>query len=42
MGAFYAAMNIQPRLHPTEEETSDYKGSPGGVQIKVKYVNALV
>ncbi len=38
MGAFYAAMNIKPRLQPKKEDIAPYKQIPGGAKIDVRYV----
>jgi hypothetical protein len=39
MAAFYAAMEVQPKLQPQDEETLEYVGSPGGAKIEVRYVD---
>ncbi|KAJ8523018.1 hypothetical protein ONZ45_g505 [Pleurotus djamor] len=36
MGAFYAAMNVKPRLQPKQEELVSYRRIPGGVKIEVR------
>ncbi|KAG9219294.1 hypothetical protein CCMSSC00406_0001704 [Pleurotus cornucopiae] len=36
MGAFYAAMNIKPRLQPKKEDIIAYKQIPGGAKIDVR------
>jgi len=41
MGAFCAAMKIQPRLHPEEEDYVEYRGFPRGAEIEVRYVKIL-
>jgi hypothetical protein len=37
MGAFCAAMKIQPRLKPVKENTVRYRPLPRGVQIQARY-----
>jgi hypothetical protein len=41
MGAFCIAMKIQPRLHPKQESYVEYRPSPRGLQIDMKYVSPL-
>jgi hypothetical protein len=36
MGAFSAAMKIQPRLKPVKEHTMRYRSIPRGVQIQAR------
>jgi hypothetical protein len=42
MGAFYAAMKIQPRLQPKEDDALDYKSAHGGATIEVRYVKISI
>lgn len=42
MGAFYAAMNIKPRLQPKKEDIVAYKQIPGGAKIDVRYVQLSI
>lgn len=42
MGAFYAAMKIQPRLQPKEDDVLDYKSVHRGATIEVRYVKVSI
>ena len=36
MGAFFAAMDIEPHLNPSAEREVKYKSAPGGMKIEAK------
>lgn len=38
MGAFCAAMKIEPRLKPTKEDEIQYRSLPRGVSIEARFV----
>jgi ABC-type multidrug transport system fused ATPase/permease subunit len=41
MGAFCAAMKIQPRLHPDKKNYVQYQGHSRGAEIEVRYVDLI-
>lgn len=36
MGAFFAAMTVEPRLSPAPEEKMDYQSYEGGMKIEAR------